>query len=246
MEFNYQITQAYDFLVLYREHGCTLQLGGDDQWGNIVAGVDLIRRVERAPAEGITWPLLTTANGEKMGKTAAGAVWLSADKTSPFEYYQFWINSDDRDVGRFLAYYTFLPMSEVAVLGKLQGAEIRSAKQVLAFEATKITHGEEEAMKARHASESAFGGDGKDLDAIPTSNIPRSRVAAGVLLIDLLAETGLTASKGNARRLVQQGGAYLNDAKIESIEARLSLADLDDNSVLIRAGKKRYHRLIIK
>lgn len=246
MEFNYQILQAYDFLVLYQQHGCTLQLGGDDQWGNIVAGIDLVRRVESVPAEGVTWPLLTTAGGAKMGKTAVGAVWLAAEKTSPFEYYQFWINSDDQDVERFLAYYTFLPMTEVERLGRLQGADIRQAKQVLAFEATKITHGEEEATRARQASEAAFGGGGQDLTAIPTSTITRHRIEAGLLLVDLLAETGLTTSKGNARKLVQQGGAYLNDEKIESIEATLSSADLDNDSVLLRAGKKRYHRLIVE
>ncbi|RMF61091.1 MAG: tyrosine--tRNA ligase, partial [Calditrichaeota bacterium] len=205
LEFNYQILQAYDFLKLYQEYHCTVQLGGDDQWGNIVAGVDLIRRVEAGQAEGITWPLLTTAGGQKMGKTATGAVWLDAQKTSPYDFYQFWINVDDRDVARFLAYYTFLPMEEIAELSHLQGAEIRQAKQVLAYEATKITHGEAEAQKAKAASESAFAGAGQDVSAIPSSRIPRSRLRSGVLVVDVFAETGLVASKGQARRLIQQG-----------------------------------------
>jgi len=246
IEFNYQILQAYDFLQLYKDYDCVLQMGGDDQWGNIIAGVDLIRRVARAEAEGLTWPLLTTAGGQKMGKTAAGAVWLDPEKTSPYEYYQFWINSDDRDVERFLAYYTFLPMAEIRELGKLQGADIRTAKEKLAFEATKITHGQAEAEKARDASRSAFGGGDDDLSAIPCSTIPQTRLASGVLAIDLFAEVGLAKSKSEARRLIQQGGAYVNQNKVESLETTITLAQVEDDHLMLRAGKKRYYRLIVE
>ena len=159
LEFNYQLLQAYDFLVLFQRYGCVLQIGGDDQWGNMVAGVELIRRVADGEAFVMTFPLLATASGQKMGKTAAGAIWLDAELTSPYEFYQFWINVDDRDVQRFLKYYTFLPLEEIARLGTLQGAELRQAKEVLAFEVTKLTHGEDEARKARDAAHALFEGE---------------------------------------------------------------------------------------
>jgi len=243
LEFNYQVTQAYDFLVLYQQHGCTLQLGGDDQWGNIIAGADLIRRVESAQADGVTWPLLTTAGGDKMGKTAAGAVWLDPARTSPYEFYQFWINTDDRDVSRFLAFYTFLPLAEIETLSRLKGADVRQAKEVLAYEATRISHGEEAADKARAASLTAFGGSGDDLSAMPSSNISLVRLQEGVLVVDVLAEVGLTASKGQARRLIEQGGAYVNQEKVATLDSRITTQDVRDGAVVLRAGKKRYHRL---
>lgn len=245
LEFNYQILQAYDFLKLYRDYNCTLQMGGNDQWGNIIAGTDLIRRVESAEAEGITWPLLTTAGGEKMGKTASGAVWLDASKTSPYEFYQFWINCDDRDVARFLKYYTFLPMAGIETLSELTGADIRQAKEVLALEATKITHGEEEAARARETSHSAFGGSGKDVSAIPSSEIAASRLRQGVTVVDIFAEVGLAKSKSEARRLVQQGGAYVNDRIVANIKSNIDANDVEDGVLLMRAGKKRYHRLVV-
>ncbi|MCH8873274.1 tyrosine--tRNA ligase [candidate division KSB1 bacterium] len=245
IEFNYQVLQAYDFLKLFKSHNCTLQLGGDDQWGNILAGVDLIRRVEGAEAEGITWPLLTTAGGQKMGKTAAGAVWLDANKTSPYDFYQFWINVDDQDVKKCLAYYTFLPMAEIEKLAKLEGADIRRAKQVLAYEVTKITHGEEEADRAQKAARTAFGGQAQDLSGLPSSEIELERLKKGILAVDIFAEVRLTSSKGEARRLIQQGGAYVNQNKIESIESVINDSNLDDHSVMLRAGKKRYHRLVV-
>ena len=158
LEFNYQLLQAYDFLVLFQRYGCVLQIGGDDQWGNMVAGVELIRRVADGEAFVLTFPLLATASGQKMGKTAAGAIWLDAELTSPYEFYQFWINVDDRDVQRFLKYYTFLPLEEIARLSALQGAELRQAKEVLAFEVTQLTHGEDEARKARDAAHALFEG----------------------------------------------------------------------------------------
>jgi tyrosyl-tRNA synthetase len=247
IEFNYQLLQAYDYLTLYREHGCTLQMGGDDQWGNILAGVDLIRRVEGETVQAMTFPLLTTASGEKMGKTAAGAVWLDADLLSPYDYYQYWINCDDRDVEKFLMLFTFLPLERIQQFSALQGSDIRQAKQVLAFEATRITHGEDAAAEAQAAAAAVFGeaGTGTDLEAMPTTLVPNSRIEAGVSPIDLFAEVGLTRSKSEARRLLQQGGMYVNDKRVESLEATLGAADLTPDGILLRAGKKNYHRIVV-
>jgi tyrosyl-tRNA synthetase len=247
IEFNYQLLQAYDFLVLFRREGCRLQTGGDDQWSNILAGADLIRRVEAKTAYGLTFPLLTTARGEKMGKTAAGAVWLSAARTSPYEYYQYWINCDDRDVRRFLALFTFLPMEEVARLGAQEGADLRAAKETLAFEATKQTHGVEEAEKARSASRAAFShaGDGGDLAAVPTSTLPAERLGQGISVVDLFCETGLTPGRNAARRLIQQGGAYVNGRAVTDAEERLGPEAGQDGAIMLRSGKKRYHRVTI-
>ena len=246
IEFNYQLLQAYDYLTLYREHGCTLQMGGDDQWGNILAGVDLIRRVEGAKVEAMTFPLLTTASGAKMGKTASGAVWLDADRFSPYDYYQYWINCDDRDVEKFLRLFTFLPMDEIRRLGALQGSEVRQAKSVLAFEATRITHGAEAAEEAQAAARAIFAGKGSDLDAMPTTVIAADRLAAGVSPLDLFAEVELTRSKSEARRLIKQGGMYVNDQRVEDLERLLTTADLTSDGILLRAGKKKYHRLLVE
>jgi len=245
LEFNYQLLQAYDFLVLFQRYGCVLQIGGDDQWGNLVAGVDLIRRVTDGEAFAMTFPLLTTASGQKMGKTAAGAIWLDAELTSPYEFYQFWINVDDRDVQRFLKYYTFLPLEEITRLSALQGAELRQAKEVLAFEATKLTHGEDEARQARDAAHALFAGTG-ELAGVPETAIPQVRLAAGVAVVDLLVETGLAASKSAARRLIQQGGASLNGSRLAHLEAVVTSADLHDGALLLRAGKKHYHRVVVQ
>ncbi len=245
LEFNYQLLQAYDFLVLYRDHGCKLQMGGDDQWGNIVAGMDLIRRVESGEAHGLTFPLLTTASGEKMGKTAAGAVWLSAERTSPYDFYQYFRNTDDRDVERFLAFFTFLPMDEVRKLGSKQGEAINASKEVLAYEVTRIVHGQEAAESARRAAKSAFAGaDGGQAD-IPTTALSSERLNEGVLVIDLMAEVGLVKSKSDARRLIKQGGARLGDEKVPDFERKVTTADLVDGQVLLRAGKKRVHRITL-
>lgn len=247
LEFNYQILQAYDFLKLWQDYDCMMQLGGDDQWGNILAGVDLIRRVEGSEVQGITWPLLTSAGGQKMGKTAAGAIWLDPQKTSPYEFYQFWINVDDRDVKRFLAYYTFLPLKEIEEMTARGGAEIRAAKERLAFEATKITHGQPEAKKAQIASQTAFGGGTEaDLTAIPSSSVELERLKNGIPVVDLFAEVGLVASKSAARRLIQQGGAYVNQHRVEKIEDEINDNSFADQSLMLRAGKKRYHRLLLK
>ena len=243
LEFNYQLLQAYDFLVLYRMHGCRLQMGGDDQWGNIVAGTDLIRRTESAEAFGLTSPLVTTASGAKMGKTAEGGVWLDAGRVSPYDYYQFWVNCDDRDVKRWLALYTFLPMDEVERLGAFEGEKIRDAKQVLAFEATKITHGEEEAQTARDAALAAFSGGG-DMDGVPTRKVARAALEAGIEAIQLFVEAGLVGSRGEAKRLIKAGGAYVNKEKVPAIDHAITADLLDgEGCFMIRAGKKKYVRI---
>jgi tyrosyl-tRNA synthetase len=243
LEFNYMLLQAYDFLHLYREHGCVLQMGGNDQWGNILAGVDLIRRVEGGQAFAATFPLLTTASGAKMGKTAAGAVWLDAERVPPFDYYQYWINVDDADVERFLAIFTFLPMPRVRELGRLSGAEIRKAKEILAFEATRILHGEPAASEAREASRQLFGR-GVVTEAVPSTEIDAGLLAGGVPAPELFEMVGLCGSRSEARRLIQQGGAYVNEEPVVSVDTLITSADLSDGAILLRAGKKRYHRVV--
>ncbi|MYB61066.1 MAG: tyrosine--tRNA ligase [Gemmatimonadetes bacterium] len=244
LEFNYQILQAYDFLMLFREYGCTMQFGGDDQWGNIVAGVDLIRRKERAAAQAITTPLLTLSDGKKMGKTAEGAIWLDPGMTSPYDFYQFWINVDDRDVEGLLGHFTFLPMEQVRELGALEGEKIRHAKSVLAFEATKITHGEEAASQAERGARSVFGGAQAGAEDVPTVEIGRERLEAGINVVDLFVEAELGKSKSEVRRLIQQGGASVNGERVDAIDRMLGTRDLDDEGVLLlRAGKKRFQRV---
>ena len=245
IEFNYMLLQAYDFWYLYKHHGCTLQMGGADQWGNICAGIDLTRRLEAAQVYGITFPLLTTSSGEKMGKTASGAVWLDADRTSPYDYYQYWINRDDADVERFLALFTFLPMEEVRRLGALEGEALREAKETLAFEATRITHSEEEARKAQEASRRLFSGSGPgDLESVPTSSIDPARLAEGIPAWQIFHEVGLCKSRADARRLIQQGGAYVNEKRLEAFDQRIGSGDLEATGILLRAGKKRFHRVL--
>ncbi|MYH19487.1 MAG: tyrosine--tRNA ligase [Gemmatimonadetes bacterium] len=244
LEFNYQILQAYDFLMLFREYGCTMQFGGDDQWGNIVAGVDLIRRKERAAAQAITTPLLTLSDGKKMGKTAEGAVWLDPEMTSPYDFYQFWINVDDRDVEGLLGHFTFLPMDQVRELGALEGEKIRHAKSVLAFETTKITHGEEAASQAERGARSVFGGAQAGAEDVPTVEIGRERLEAGINVVDLFVEAELGKSKSEVRRLIEQGGASVNGERVAAIDRMLGTGDLDDEGVLLlRAGKKRFQRV---
>lgn len=243
IEFNYQILQAYDFLVLFRSHGCTLQIGGDDQWGNILAGTDLIRRLEHKEAFGLTFPLLTTATGAKMGKTASGAVWLSAERTSPFDFYQYWVNTDDRDVERFLKLFTFLPLSEIASYARLEGAEIRQAKQALAFEVTKIVHGQTAAEEAQRGAAAAFGGGGGG-ELVPTHELTAVELREGIKVVDLLAASGLAASKSVARRLVAQGGVRLGDAKVADVEQMVRAGDVPEDGVLLHAGKKHLRRIV--
>lgn len=245
IEFNYQLLQAYDFLMLFRRHGCRLQMGGDDQWGNIVAGIDLIRRLEAEPAYGLTFPLLQTAGGEKMGKTARGAVWLDAERTSPYEFFQYFRNTDDRDVERFLGFFTFLSMEEVRRLSAAKGAGLNQAKEVLAYEATAIVHGRDNAEKARQAARGAFGA-GERTGDIPTSEVTGERLLRGLLAVDIFTEVGLCASKSEARRLISQGGARIGERRLDGLEDMIRPEDFSGGEALLRAGKKRVHRLALK
>lgn len=244
LEFNYQLLQAYDFLVLYQKYGCKLQMGGDDQWGNIVSGTDLIRRVEGQEAYGLTFPLLTTASGAKMGKTAAGAIWLDGELLSPYDYYQYWVNTDDKDVGRFLGLFTFLPMDEVRRLRGLEGSEIREAKQVLAYEATRICHGKDAADAAKSGAEAAFKGAG-DLSDMPTTEMTRDELSE-LRATELFVKVGLAASKGQAAKLFKGGGGFIGDRQLKDHNDLIMLNDFENGAVLLRAGKKKRHRLMLK
>ena len=211
LEFNYMLMQGYDFLVLNQKHGCTMQLGGDDQWSNMIAGVELIRKKEQKQAFAMTCTLLTNSEGKKMGKTAKGALWLDPEKTSPYEFYQYWRNVDDADVEKCLSLLTFIPMDEVKRLSALEGAEINEAKKILAFEITKMIHGEEEALKAKTAAEALFGG-GQDMSNVPSVEIEESALGTG--LVDFLVEKGILKTKSEGRRLVQQNGLNVGDSKV--------------------------------
>ncbi len=245
IEFNYQLLQAYDFWYQFKHYNCLIQMGGSDQWGNIVAGIDLIRRLEGKQAYGITFPLIMTADGRKMGKTEKGAVWLDPERTSPYEYYQFWINTDDRDVRRFLALFTFLPMEEVEEYGKLEGADLRKAKEELAVRATEIVHGKEEAEKARDASRALFLREEGSEDAIPTTFISAEDFAKGIPAFKLFETATLCASGSEARRLIEQGGAYINDKRVERFDEIVTSENLDpkDGTARLRAGKKKFQRI---
>jgi len=243
IEFNYQILQAYDFLVLHRKYGCSLQVGGDDQWGNILAGTDLIRRLHQTETYALTFPLITTAAGAKMGKTAAGAVWLSSERTSPFDFFQYFVNVDDRDVGRFLKLLTFLPMAEIHRLEALEGAELRCAKQTLAFETTAIVHGREAAEMAKNAAHAAFGGTGGDL--VPTHTVTVADLVAGIKSVDLLAAAGLAVSKSAARRLVEQGGVRIGARKVSSVDDVVRAEEIAADGTLLYVGKKHIRRIVV-
>ena len=260
IEFNYMLLQAYDFLRLFEDRDCKIQMGGSDQWGNIVAGVELIRKMRRGAAFGITFPLITTSSGAKMGKTAQGAVWLDPERTSPYDYYQFWINTDDPDVTRFLSLFTFLPMDEIKAAEHLSGADLNSAKAVLAFEATLLAHGRENAIKALQAAESMFGsrsvpdtilpsstiprgGDRISDESVPQTDIPLEELKAGIPAFKLFHRMGLSKSSSDARRLIQQGGAYVNGQRIDSVECKISPEDMQSSELLLRAGKKRFHKI---
>jgi tyrosyl-tRNA synthetase len=258
IEFNYMLLQAYDFLHLAKNYGCLLQMGGNDQWGNIVAGIDLIRRVDGKQAYGITFPLITTASGHKMGKTEKGTVWLDASLTSPYEYYQYWVNVEDADVARFLALFTYLPVDEIRQVRNLADARLNMAKAVLAFEATKVTHGEKEAVAAWESSQAAFGGRAIDPAILPSSSIPRESAAMdysampriiksreelekGIPAFELLYEAQLCTSKAEARRIIAQGGAYVNNEQIKVFDERISPGHLNkEGKILLRKGKKKY------
>ena len=243
-EFNYMIMQAYDFWKLNKLYDCKLQLGGNDQWSNIIAGVDLIRRKEQKPAFGLTFKLLTTSEGIKMGKTMKGAVWLDPEKTSPYEFFQYWRNIEDVKVEECLGLLTFLPMDEVRRLGALEGAEINQAKEILAYEITKIVHGEEEAIKARDAAKALFEGGAKSED-IPTTTYSADRFEEGIDLITLMVDAKLATSRSDARRTIQQGGVTVNEVKVTEFDRVFTKNDLDaDGALLVRKGKKSYHRFM--
>lgn len=240
LEFNYMVMQAYDFLELSRRYGCCLQMGGSDQWGNIVNGVELGRRVEGRPLFGLTTPLITTASGQKMGKSASGAVWLNEDKLSPFDYWQFWRNTEDADVGRFLKLFTDLPLDEIRRLDALGGSEINEAKKVLAFEATAMAHGVEAADAAAGAARAQFE-TGGDLSGLPVVETPAAGLASdGMALIELLQLAGLAASNGEARRLIRGGGVRVNDGAIGDELARIVETSLIDGQLKLSVGRKRH------
>lgn len=240
LEFNYMPMQANDFLELNKQYGCVMQLGGSDQWANILGGVDLIRRKEHKPAYGMTFKLLTTSEGKKMGKTEGGAVWLDAQKTTPYEFYQYWRNVGDKDVEKCLSLLTFLPMDEVRRLGALEGSEINKAKEILAFEVTKIIHGEEEAKKAQEAARALFAG-GAEGGSIPTTEITKDELADGMDILTLLVKCGLIASKSEGRRLVQQNGLKLNEEKVTAFDYMVTEKDFVDGKAKIQKGKKVFH-----
>ena len=244
IEFNYMLMQAYDFLILNKEYNCNLQLGGDDQWSNILAGIDLIRRVDSKQAYGITFTLLTTSEGKKMGKTEKGALWLDSEKTSPYDFYQYWRNIDDADVIKCLKLLTFLPMDEINRLAQLRFEQLNEAKKILAYEVTKLVHGEDEAMKAKQLAEALFGKGGSTSD-LPTTQFPASELENGINIFDLLQKTVLVQSKSEARRLVQQGGIYIDGTTVGSIDHMVVRDSFKDGELIIKKGKKTYHKVII-
>lgn len=241
LEFNYMIMQAYDFMELNRRYGCVLELGGDDQWSNIIAGVELIRRKEAKPSYGMTFNLLTNSEGKKMGKTAKGALWLDPEKTSPYDFYQYWRNVADSDVEKCLALLTFLPMDEVRRLGSYKDQKINEAKQVLAYEVTKLVHGEEEAKKAQEAAQALFSGKG-NMDNAPTITITEADF--GKKLLDILVDNKVFESKGAGRRLIAQNGVSIGDDKWTDVEKVLTAEDLANGDMIVRKGKKKFYRLI--
>lgn len=242
LEFNYMIMQSYDFLQLNERYGCKLQLGGDDQWSNIISGADLIRRVKSEPAYGMTFTLLTTSEGKKMGKTESGAIWLDPEKTSPYEFYQYWRNVDDADVEKCLSLLTFLPMKEVKRLGALEGAQINKAKEILAFEVTKIIHGEAEAKKAVEAAKALFGKGANDAN-IPFTEISRSEFAEGMEILTLLDKINIVSSRSEGRRLIKQNGLSIEGEKVKDFTLLIKEEDFKDGKLLVKKGKKVYHQV---
>jgi len=243
-EFGYMLLQSYDFLELYRRYNCKIQLGGSDQWSNIIGGYDLVRKIEQDKVYAMTFKLLTTADGRKMGKTEAGTIWLDPEKTPPYELFQYMRNVDDRDVEKFLALLTFLPMDEVTRLGALEGSEINKAKEILAFEVTKAIHGEYEARKAQDAARALFLG-GAEEGSIPFTEMDSKIFEEGIGILDLLKDLGLTKSNGEGRKLVEQGGISIDDVKVEASDKIVKLDDFNDGKILIRKGKKSYHQVRI-
>jgi tyrosyl-tRNA synthetase len=258
IEFNYMILQAYDFLYLFQNYGCALQMGGNDQWGNMLAGTELIRKTAAKDSHAVTFPLITTSLGQKMGKTEKGTIWLDKNLTSPYDYYQYWVNCNDADLERFLKLFTFLPLEEISIIKKLTDAQLNMAKAVLAFEATRITHGIKEAEAAWQASMEAFHSRPVDADMFPSSAIPRTAATsdtsaitrhkisrkdleAGILITAACAKAELTKSLSEARRLIEQGGIYINDRQVKSVDEKLTAADFSGgNELRLRKGKKKY------
>ena len=244
-ELNYMLMQSYDFLVLNRKYGCQLELGGDDQWSNIIGGVELIRKADDKEAYGMTFTLLTTSDGRKMGKTESGAVWLDPEKTSPYDFYQYWRNVDDADVIRCLKILTFLPLEEIEAMAKWEGSQLNKAKEILAFEVTKLIHGEEEAVKAQNAARAIFGG-GAHSENMPSTELSDGDFTDGeISVLELLAKTKLVPSKGEARRLIDQGGISIDDEKVNSVTAKISKSSFEKGFVIIKKGKKVYHKAIL-
>lgn len=243
LEFNYMIMQGYDFYMLNQKYNCKMQLGGDDQWSNIIAGINLVRKKKQETVYGMTCTLLTNSEGKKMGKTAKGALWLDATKTSPYEFYQYWRNVADEDVEKCLALLTFLPMEEVRRLGSLKDAEINKAKTVLAYEITKMIHGEEEAEKAKAAAEALFGA-GNDMSNVPSIEIEREKL--GIRLTDFLAESKILKNKSEGRRLIEQNGMTVNDEKISDIAFAITEDIFKNGEILVKMGKKKFHKIVLK
>lgn len=243
LEFNYMLMQGYDFYELNKRYGCVMQLGGDDQWSNMIAGMELIRRKEQKSAYAMTCTLLTNSEGKKMGKTENGALWLDPEKTSSFDFYQYWRNVNDADVEKCLALLTFLPMDEVKRLGSLKDAAINEAKKTLAYEVTKLVHGEDEARKAQEAAEALFGG-GIDMSNVPAVEITKDMIGSPIL--DILLSGKVIPSKKEGRRLIEQGGLSINDEKVEDPNAVLSQEDFKDEMVLVKKGKKKYYKIVLQ
>lgn len=245
LEFTYMLMQSYDFLELFHRYGCRLQMGGNDQWSNMLGGADLIRRKEQTSAYACTFQLLLTHDGRKMGKTEKGALWLDAEKTSPYDFYQYWRNIDDKDVEKCLGLLTFLPMDEVRRLGALEGSEINEAKKVLAYEVTKLVHGEAEATKAQEAAAALFGGAGMG-GSIPTTELTREDLARDARVTTLLAMSKIAASNSAARRLIQGGGVAVNDGKIDDVNTVVTEEMFAGEGLMLRSGKKKFHRFVLK
>ena len=244
LEFNYMLMQSYDFLMLNRKYGCKIELGGDDQWSNILGGIDLCRRKDQTQVYGMTFTLLTTSEGKKMGKTAKGALWLDPEKCSPFDFYQYWVNVQDDDVINCLKLITFIPMEQIHEMEKWEGAELNKAKKILAYEVTKLVHGEEEAEKAKAAAEAIFAGGGVSAD-MPTSEVAADDID-GKAILDLLTQIKLIPSKGEGRRLVQQNGLTVNDEKVTDPNMAVNADMFANDGMIVKKGKKVYHRIVLK
>ena len=245
LEFNYMIMQSYDFYYMFQKYGCNMEFGGDDQWSNMLGGTELIRKKLGKDAHAMTITLLTDSQGKKMGKTAGNAVWLDPNKTSPFEFYQYWRNVGDADVLKCIRMLTFLPLEQINEMDKWEGAQLNTAKEILAYELTQMVHGTEEADKAQAAARALFAQGGVSAD-MPTSEFAAADIGEGIAILDLMVKTKLAPSKGEARRLVQQGGVMVNDEKITAFDRTFTVADFQAGDFIIKKGKKTFHRVVVK